>query len=144
MYSTVGARHCVARSVSGSRDLLLFTTDSSTTPSCPLRHTICAYMVVTLADPRGGAVGPCPPLATWAMGKRPECTKSRYFQTQNRKHFLGSRQCPTPRPQLVFLCINHNVVSNMLVLSPRAITACKSRRSTANIKILSANSKHRR
>ena len=28
---------------------------------------------------------------------------------------------PPPRPQLVFLCINHNVVSNTLVLPPRAI-----------------------
>jgi len=40
------------------------------------------------------------------VGKHPECTKSRYFQTQNRKHFLGRGQCPLPRTQLVFLCIN--------------------------------------
>jgi len=28
---------------------------------------------------------------------------------------------PPPRPQLVFLCINHNVVSNTLVMPPTAI-----------------------
>jgi len=28
---------------------------------------------------------------------------------------------PLPRPQLVFLYINHNVVSNRLILSPGAI-----------------------
>ena len=35
--------------------------------------------------------------------------------------FSGMGQCPSPEPQLVFLCINHNVVFNTLVLSPRAI-----------------------
>ena len=35
--------------------------------------------------------------------------------------FSGEGQYPLPRPQLIFLRINHNVVSNTLVLSPRAI-----------------------
>ena len=49
-----------------------------------------------LADPggAGGAMAPSP------CGKCSECTKSRHFQTQNRKKFLGRGQC-----QLVFLCI---------------------------------------
>ena len=56
-----------------------------------------------LADPKGAGGGPCPPRR---VGKHPECTKSRHFQTQNQKKFLGRGQCPLPRPQLVFLCIN--------------------------------------
>ena len=66
--------------------------------------------VNTLADPRGSCHAP-----PRHVGKRPECTKSRHFQTQI-ENFSGEGQC-----QLVFLCINHNVVSNTLVLSPRAI-----------------------
>ena len=76
----------------------------------------CVTTLGTLADP--GGVGHGPP---FHVSKRPECTKSRHFQTPNRKNFMERGHCPLPRPQLVFLYINHNVVSNTLVLSPRAI-----------------------
>jgi len=58
------------------------------------------------------------PLATWADAQNAQ--KVAIFRLKIEK-FSGEEQCPLPRPQLVFLCINHNVVSNTLVLPPRAI-----------------------
>ena len=89
--------------------------------SAPISTTsiwVSAVIVRCTGGSKGGRNGPCPPCH---VGKRPECTKSRHFQTQNAKKILRRGQCPLPRPQLVFLCINHNLVSNTLVLSPRAI-----------------------
>jgi len=57
-------------------------------------------------------------LATWASAQK--ALKVAIFRLKIEK-FSGEGQCPLTRPQLVFLCINHNVVSNKLVLSPRAI-----------------------
>ena len=48
------------------------------------------------------------------VGKRPACTKSRHFQTQNRKIFWGEGNPSSPDS-------SYNVVSNTLVLPPRAI-----------------------
>ena len=73
-------------------------------------ETVQDAVVVNTGGSKGGRGGPCPPRH---VGKRPECTKSRHFQTQNRQNFLGRGQCPLPRPQLVFLCINHNVCSRL-------------------------------
>jgi len=56
------------------------------------------------------------------VGKHPECTRSRHFQTQNRKNSLGRGNAPLQTPASFPLHkFNHNVVSNTLVLSPRAI-----------------------
>jgi len=54
------------------------------------------------------------PLATWASAQN--ALKVAIFRLKIEK-FSGEGQC-----QLIFLCINHNVVSNTtLVLPPRAI-----------------------
>ena len=70
-----------------------------------------------LADPRGAGRGRAP-LAAWASAQN--ALKVAIFRLKIEKIFLGGAM-PLPRPKLVFLCINHNVVSNTLVLSPRAI-----------------------
>jgi len=57
-------------------------------------------------------------LATWASAQN--ALKVAIFRLKIEK-FSREGQCPLTRPQLVFLCINHNAVSNKLVLSPRAI-----------------------
>ena len=67
---------------------------------------------------RGGPRGAMLPLATWASAQNALKVAIFRFKIEN---FSGEEQCPLPRPQLVFLCINHNVVSNKLVLPPRAI-----------------------
>ena len=59
------------------------------------------------------------PLATWASAQN--ALNVAIFRLKIEKKFLGRGKCPIPRPQLVFLCINHNVVTNTLVLSRRAI-----------------------
>ena len=59
------------------------------------------------------------PLATWASAQN--ALKVAIFRLKKIEKFSGEGQCPLPRLQLVFLCINHNVVSNTLVLPPRAI-----------------------
>ena len=58
--------------------------------------------VAALADPRGG--GMPPPLAAWAYTQN--ALKVAIFRLKIEKKFLGRGQCPLPRPQLVFLCIN--------------------------------------
>ena len=74
-------------------------------------------------ESNGGREGPCPPLATWACAQN--ALKVSIFRLKIEKvsgeGAIGRGQCPLPRPQLVLLCINHNVVSDTLVLSPRAI-----------------------
>ena len=67
------------------------------------RVAFCKWFYLSTGGSKGGREGPCPPRR---VGKHPECTKSRHFQTQNRKKFLGRGQGPLPRPQLLFLCIN--------------------------------------
>jgi len=42
-----------------------------------------------------GGMGHMPPRH---VGKRPECTKSRHFQTRNRKYFLGGGNAPSEDP----------------------------------------------
>jgi len=47
----------------------------------------------TVADPRGDGG-----MAPRHVGKHPECTKSRHFQTQNRKIFWGGAMPPPETP----------------------------------------------
>ena len=75
-------------------------------------------MAWTLSDPRGVGRSHAPP--TRHVGKRQNALNVAIFGLKI-ENFSGEGQCPLPRPQLVFLCINHNLVSNTLVLSPRAI-----------------------
>ena len=65
---------------------------------------------------KGGRGGPWPPRH---VGKRPECTKSRHFQTQNRKHFWGGGNAPPQTPASFLLHKSQRLLT--LVLSPRAI-----------------------
>jgi len=65
-----------------------------------------------------GEAGGHGPLATWTSAQN--ALKVAIFRLKMEKNFLGRGNAPSPA-QLVFLCINHNVVSNTLVLSPRAI-----------------------
>jgi len=83
--------HCQPATVSWNSELILspgmkernLLHCSATTLSI---YLVYSWMSSALADPRGAGVGHGPPRF---VGKRPECTKSRHFQTQNRKTFLG-------------------------------------------------------
>ena len=58
---------------------------------------------VSLADP-GGPGGAMAPLAAWASTQN--ALKVAIFILKIEKKISGEGQCPLPRPQLVFLCIN--------------------------------------
>ena len=72
--------------------------------------------VYALADPRKGPGWAMPPRH---VGKRPECTKSRHFQTQNRKNFLGRVNAPSKT--LASFPLHESQRLFTLVLSPGAI-----------------------
>jgi len=72
-----------------------------------------------LADPRGAGMGHAP-LAAWASAQN--ALKVTIFRLKIKNIFWGGAMSPPQTPASFPLHIlNYNVVSNMLILSPRAI-----------------------
>ena len=92
------------------------------------RHTWCAsknnppqknFCISAMVIRTGGSSGPGWAMPPGHVGKRPECSKSRHFQTQNRKNFLGRGNAPSQTPASFPLHKSQRLFT--LVLSPRAI-----------------------
>ena len=85
-----------------------------------LVHLTTGDVAPALADPRGAGRGHALPLAAWASTQN--ALKVAIFKLKIEK-FSGEGAMPSPQTPVSFPLhkSNHNVVSNTLVLSPRAI-----------------------